>query len=93
MTIPEGTFANQSNPIASIGTENFAIGAAGLPDGLAGALTVAALRNRNKLAALVPAVAQPAGMTMQQGDITFHPGAAVALRSFGLDVPAKFVES
>ncbi len=93
MTIPEGIFANQSNPIASIGTENFAIGAARLPAGLVAALTTTAMRNRNKLAALVPAVAQSAKMALPQGEMSFHPGAALALRSFGLDVPAKFVES
>jgi len=56
-------------------------------------LTLAALRNREKLAALVPAVEiMPFPKLAGQGDMPFHPGAVAALRSFGMDVPAKFVE-
>jgi TRAP transporter TAXI family solute receptor len=94
MVLAAGTFPNQPTPIASIGTANFAIGAAGLPNTLVTALTLAALRNRNKLAAAVPAVAAtPMPMLIGNGDLPFHPGAAIALRSFGMDVPARFVES
>ena len=92
--LPIGMFPNQTSAIASVGTANFAIGAASLPDALVTALTMAAMRNRNKLAALVPAVAaSPKPMLAGQGEMTFHPGAAIALRSLGMDVPAKFVES
>ena len=94
MVIPAGMFQSQSAPIASIGTANFAIGASSLPDALVTALTLAALRNREKLAKLVPAVAvTPLTKAPGQGNMSFHPGAVVALRKFGMDVPAKFIES
>lgn len=93
MTLAAGTFPNQTAPIPSVGTANFAIGAASLPDTLVTALTLAALRNREKLAALVPAVeSTPLPKMIGQGNMSFHPGAATALRSFGMDVPAKFIE-
>jgi TRAP transporter TAXI family solute receptor len=93
MLIPASTFPRQTAAIASLGTANFAIGAAKLPDSLVNALTLAAMRNQASLAAVVPAAGTPpqAMLTAQEG-ITFHPGAATALRSLGLDVPAKFVE-
>ncbi|MDE8350247.1 MAG: TAXI family TRAP transporter solute-binding subunit [Acidocella sp.] len=93
MLIPAGTFARQSTAIASVGTENFAIGAAHLPDSLANAITLAGMRNQRDLSRIVPAVhllnphMQPA-----PGQMGFHPGAAAALRSLGMDVPAKLVE-
>jgi TRAP transporter TAXI family solute receptor len=94
MNLPAGTFPNQAVAIASIGTANFAIGAASLPDSLVGVITTAAMRNRDRLAAVVPAVAAaPAPMLAGQGEMTFHPGAALALRQLGMDVPAKFIES
>lgn len=94
MTLPAGMFPNQFAPVASVGTANFAIGAAALPNALVGVLTMAAMRNRERLAALVPAVASsPRPMLTGQGEMTFHPGAAIALRRLGLDVPARFVES
>jgi TRAP transporter TAXI family solute receptor len=93
MVIPMGTFRGQTTAIESVGTANFAIGAAGLPDLLMNAVTLAAMRNRAVLAGLVPA----AGMAVQPmlaapGQMSFHPGAAMALRSLGLELPAKFVE-
>jgi TRAP-type uncharacterized transport system substrate-binding protein len=92
MTLPAGLFQNQTSPIRSVGTANFAIGAASLPDSLVTALTLAALRNRDKLAELVPAVAcTPLPEMIGQGNMSFHPGAATALRSLGMEVPAKFV--
>jgi TRAP transporter TAXI family solute receptor len=92
MTLAAGSFQNQTNPIPSVGTANFAIGAAALPDSLVTALTLAALRNREQLAALIPAVeATPLPKMIGQGNMSFHPGAATALRSLGMDVPAKFV--
>jgi uncharacterized protein len=94
MLLPAGMFRNQTSAIASVGTENFAIGAASLPNSLVTALTMAAMRNRAKLARLVPAVATPSPPILTtQGVMPFHPGAAIALRSLGMDVPAKFVES
>jgi TRAP transporter TAXI family solute receptor len=93
MVLDTGTFPGQSIAVASVGTANFTIGAASLPDSLARALTLAALSNRLALAALVPAAAaMPETAPLLQGDITFHPGAADALRSLGLPVPAKYVE-
>ena len=93
MTLPANIFQNQTSPIPSVGTANFAIGAASLPDSLVTALTLAGLRNREKLAAFVPAVAYtPLPNLIGQGNMYFHPGAATALRSFGMDVPARFVE-
>jgi TRAP-type uncharacterized transport system substrate-binding protein len=76
-----------------VGTANFAIGAAGLPDTLARMITLAALRNQPVLAALVPAAASTLRISsILQGKIPFHPGAADALRSFGMNVPTKSVE-
>jgi TRAP transporter TAXI family solute receptor len=93
MVLAAGTFPGQSIAVASIGTTNLAIGAASLPDSLARALTMAALSNRAALAALVPAAAAlPETAPILNGQITFHPGAADALRSLGLPVPAKYVE-
>jgi TRAP transporter TAXI family solute receptor len=93
MTLAAGLFPDQTTAVASVGTVNFAIGAASLPDTLVSALTMAAMRNRDALAKLVPAVAAPPmPMLVAQGAMTFHPGAALALRSLGMDVPAKYVE-
>jgi TRAP transporter TAXI family solute receptor len=93
MTIQAGTFPGQSLAIASIGTPNFAIGAKALPDTLVNAITLAAMHNRASLAALVPAAAlSPAPLLAMPGQMTFHPGAAMALRSLGMDVPARQVE-
>ncbi len=92
MVLPAASFPGQNVAVASVGTGNFAICSAALPDGLARAITVAALRNRDTLAALVPAVGQSPGPgDMLQGNIGLHPGAAAALRSFGVNVPARYV--
>jgi TRAP transporter TAXI family solute receptor len=94
MTLPAGMFRNQTMPIASVGTANFAIGAAALPDGLVSELTLIAMRDRPQLAALVPAVADALDpMLGGQNEMPFHPGAASALRRLGMNVPARFVES
>jgi uncharacterized protein len=88
-----GLFPGQSLAVGTVGTVNFAIGSASLPDTLAAALTRAALRNRPALAAAVPAAAAPPSVdAMLHGGITFHPGARDALREFGMDVPEKFIE-
>lgn len=93
MVIPAGTFRGQTTAIESVGTPNFAIGAAALPDLLVNAITLAAMRNRARLARVVPA----AGMALQPmlaapGEMSFHPGATMALRSLGMDVPARVAE-
>jgi TRAP transporter TAXI family solute receptor len=93
MLIPAGMFPRQGTAIASVGTPNFSIGAASLPDSLASTVTLAAMRNRLSLESLVPAAAlAPQPMLGDPGQMTFHPGAAMALRSLGLDLPARFVE-
>jgi len=93
MVLPAGMFPGQTIAVASVGTPNFAIGAASLPDALVRSVTLAALRNQQDLAALVPAAAQaPQLSAVLEGNIVFHPGAVLALRSFGLDVPPKDVE-
>ncbi|HQT40088.1 MAG TPA: TAXI family TRAP transporter solute-binding subunit [Acidocella sp.] len=92
MTIPAGTFARQSMAIASVGTANFAIGAAHLPDELVHAITLAAMRNQTSLERVVPAAhIFNAPTIVTPGQMPFHPGAAAALRSLGMVVPAEFV--
>ena len=94
MVLQAGLFPGQSVAVASVGTANFAIGAASLQDTVAEAVTMAALRNQADFAALVPAAAQtPETAPILQGGVMFHPGAVVALRRFGMDVPKKFVEA
>jgi TRAP transporter TAXI family solute receptor len=93
MVIPAGTFPRQTTAIESVGTPNFAIGAATLPDLLVKAITLAAMRNRERLASVVPA----AGMAIQPmlaapGEMKFHPGAEMALRSAGMQLPARVAE-
>jgi TRAP transporter TAXI family solute receptor len=93
MNIPAGSFPGQSVPLRSVGTPNFAIGSNTLTDPLANALTLAAMRNRASLARIVPAAAMsPQPMLSMPGRMTFHPGAAMALRSLGLDVPERLIE-
>jgi len=92
MVLPAGAFPGQSMAVASVGTMNFAIAAAALPDALVRALTLAALQHQPALAALVPAAAaRPQVGPILQGGIPFHPGAADALRHFGMDVPDEDV--
>jgi TRAP transporter TAXI family solute receptor len=94
MVLPAGLFPGQEIAVASVGTSNFAIGAANLPNTLTHALTLAALHNESALAALVPAAAEaPSTVPIIFGNIPFHPGAVDALRRFGMDVPAKNVEA
>jgi TRAP transporter TAXI family solute receptor len=93
MAIPAGTFTGQQLPIASVGTPNFAIGAADLPASLITAITLAAINNRNVLANAVPAAQlfnQP--VLIPPGQMPYHPGAAAALRQLGLDVPDQLVQ-
>ena len=93
MVLPAGLFPGQSLPVACIGTENIAIGAASLPDKTARDLTLAALRHRGNLAIAVPSAAQrPSLQPVIDAGLPFHPGAAAALRSLGYDLPARAVE-
>ncbi len=93
MVLPAGLFPGQTLPVASIGTGNVAIGAASLPDDVASKITLAALRHRQALAAAVPAAAAaPQMQLLTDTGLTFHPGAATALRSLGYDVAARDVE-
>jgi TRAP transporter TAXI family solute receptor len=92
MVLKAAVFPGQSVAVSSVGTMNFAIGSPALPNAVAEALTLAALRNQRALAALVPSVAE--GLQtgpLLQGGIMFHPGAVNALRRFGMDVPAEHV--
>jgi TRAP transporter TAXI family solute receptor len=93
MLLVAGVLPGLTTAVGSVGTVNFAIGAASLPDAQVSALTLAALRNQPALAALVPAAgaAPDAGPIMRAG-IPFHPGAAAALRSLGLDIPDEAVQ-
>jgi TRAP transporter TAXI family solute receptor len=93
MDIPPGIFPGQTVPLRSVGTPNFAIASNTLPDPLANTLTLAAMRNRASLAQLVPAAAMsPLPLLAMPGQMTFHPGAAMALRSLGLDIPERLIE-
>ena len=88
-----GAFPGQIIAVASVGTANIAIGRADLPDTLVQAITLAALRNRSVLALTVPAAAAvPDIKSITEAGITFHPGAATALRSVGLDISKKYIE-
>ncbi len=94
MILPANTFPGQSVDVGSVGTLNVAVGAASLPDNLAQAVTAAALRNRHLLAAAVQAVAYPAPLQpVYAAGISFHPGAAKALRAAGFSLPANAIQS
>ena len=93
MILPAGTFPGQTVDVCSVGTLNIAVGAASLPDSLAEAVTRAALRNRHLLAAAVPAAAIPPAIEpVYQAGISFHPGAAKALRDSGIRLPRTAVQ-
>jgi TRAP transporter TAXI family solute receptor len=88
-----GLFPGQTIAVASVGTANIAIGRADLPDTLVQAITLAALRNRSVLASTVPAAAAaPDLKSVTEAGIDFHPGAAMAFRSVGLDIPKEYIE-
>ena len=94
MVLPANTFPGQSVDVGSVGTLNIAMGAASLPDALAQAVTAAALKNRHLLAAAVPAAAetQPVQPVYEAG-ISFHPGAAKALREAGIRLPHSAIQA
>jgi uncharacterized protein len=88
-----GVFPGQAIAVASVGTANIAIARADLPDTLAQAVTLAALRNRSVLAATVSSAASaPDIKSITDAGIGFHPGAATALRAAGLNIDKKYIE-
>ncbi|MGE4480962.1 TAXI family TRAP transporter solute-binding subunit [Acidocella sp.] len=94
MIMKAGTFPGQTVDVSSLGTINIAVGTAELPDTLAAAVTMAALKNRHLLSAAVRAASQaPAIAPVYEAGISFHPGAAKALREAGIDVPRKAVQA
>lgn len=94
MLLPANSFPGQSVDVSSVGTLNIAVGAASLPDDIAQAITRAALRHRAVLAQAVPAAAaEPDIAPVYQAGISFHPGAARALRQAGIKLPSSFVQS
>lgn len=93
MSLNAGVFPGQTIAVASVGTTNIAIARADLPDTLAQAITSAALNNRSVLASIIPAAGlAPDIKSVTGAGITFHPGAAAALRAAGLDVGKKYIE-
>ncbi len=94
MILPANTFPGQTVAVGSVGTLNIAVGAASLPDNLAQAVTAAALKNRQLLGAAVRAAAQtPPVQPVYEAGISFHPGAAKALREAGISLPQRAVQS
>jgi uncharacterized protein len=93
MIIGAGTFPGQSIAVSSIGTANLAICRADLPDSLAKTITAAAWNHRTPLASAIPtASSAPSIKSITGAGITFHPGAAAALRAAGTDIEQSFVE-
>jgi TRAP transporter TAXI family solute receptor len=92
MTLNAGVFPGQNIAVASVGTPNLAIAGAGISDALAQAVTTAALLNRAGLASIVPAASSvPDIKSITDAGIDFHPGAAAALRTAGLDISKKYI--
>lgn len=84
MTLKAGTFPGQSLAVTSIGTFDLAVGTATLPDSLAAAATLAALKRRAQLGLIVPAAARPLSMhLLRHANLPFHPGAAKVLAHLG----------
>lgn len=83
MILTAGTFPGQTVGVGSIGTLDMAVSTSELPDNLAEAATLAGLKHRAQLAAIVPAAAQRLSMhQIHQAGLPFHPGALKALRNF-----------
>jgi len=94
MVLKAGLFPGQHMGIGSVGTMNIAIGAASLSKDMAQAVTRAALDHMAMLAAVIDTPLNPSSVSsITDAGITFHPGAAVALRHAGFRVPDKFVEA
>ncbi len=93
MVLRAGLFPGQRVSVGSVGTANIAIGAASLSKDLAEAVTQAALDHMPQLAAAIGTPPHPCPVrSITDAGITFHPGAAIALRGAGFDVPDRFVE-
>jgi uncharacterized protein len=94
MVLKAGLFPGQRVSVGSVGTANIAIGAASLSNDLAQAVTQAALDHMAQLDATIGAPPRSCPVrSVTDAGITFHPGAAVALRRAGFDVPDRFVEA
>lgn len=92
--LPAGTFPGQDIDVGSVGTANFAICASDLPAHTARAVTLAGLDNRKELARLIPAAATPLDLNaIINAGIPFHPGAADALRSLGVNLPDNAIKA
>ncbi len=93
MVLRANTFPGQNIDVGSVGTLNIAVGAASLPDNLAEAVTMAALKHRKQLGTVVPAAAQtPQAQPVYTAGVSFHPGAAKALREAGISLPGSAVQ-
>lgn len=89
-----GTFPGQSMAVSTVGTANIAVAAASLPNALAQAVTQAALDNQAALAKTLPAAATlPELRPIGELGIPFHPGAAQALRRYGLHLSNDYVKA
>lgn len=90
MILKAGTFPGQTIGVGSIGTLDIAVGTAELPDDLAAAATLAGLKHRAQLAAIVPAAARPLPLSpIHQAGLPFHPGALKALRALNYATPQQ----
>ncbi len=93
MVLKAGTFPGQTIAVQSVGTVALAVASASLPEQLAEQLTRAALDHRAALSRFVPAAASPPSLKpLLAAGLTFHPGAARALRAHGFSLPRKAVE-
>ncbi|MDE1905870.1 MAG: TAXI family TRAP transporter solute-binding subunit [Rhodospirillales bacterium] len=94
MVLPANTFPGQNVDVGSVGTLNIAVGAASLPADLVQEVTAAALKNRALLAAAVQAAAYSTPLQpVYEAGISFHPGAAKALRAAGISLPQNAIQS
>lgn len=84
MILKAGTFPGQTINVGSIGTVDLAIGTVDLPDRLAEAATLTALRHRAQLGVMVPAATESLSLKpIQEAGLPFHPGAIKALHKLG----------
>ncbi len=90
--IPAGAYPGLVRPVAAVGMFNFAIGARELPDGLAFALTKAAMEGRAALRRALPeAAASRPENAPEDAVLPFHPGAAAYFRARGVAIPGRLV--
>jgi hypothetical protein len=88
LTVPAGTYRGQTEPVASFAAWNFVVANAAMAEQQAYALTRAVFSAEDPARQISP----PAGGTRPQNAgtnrvLTFHPGAARALRESGVVVP------